>query len=58
MMCVGIGLAIAASLLIPFDSKGVAGLGLYATFHVVLIPAVLFQYLGGRVLTRRVHQSR
>ncbi|MBK1618661.1 hypothetical protein CKO42_09490 [Lamprobacter modestohalophilus] len=58
MMCVGIVLAIAASLLIPFDSQGIAGLGLYGTFHVALIPAVLFQYLGGRVLKRQVAELK
>ena len=53
-MCVGILLSIAASMLIPFQGDGVAGLGLYGTFHVALLPAFLFLYLGGRALRRRV----
>lgn len=53
-MCVAIALTLAASMLIPFGAKGVAGLGLYGTFHVVLMPAFLFYYLGGRALKRRI----
>lgn len=53
-MCVGILLTIAASMLIPFQVEGVAGLGLYGTFHVALLPAFLFLYFGGRALRRRV----
>lgn len=52
-MVIGIGLTIAASLLIPFGGDGIAALGLYATFHVALIPAFIFQYFGGRALARR-----
>jgi len=53
-MAVGIGLTIAASLLIPFGGDGFAGLGLYGSFHVALMPAFVFQYFGGRALARRV----
>jgi hypothetical protein len=53
-MAVGIVLAIAASMLIPFGGNGLAGLGLYGTFHVALIPALIFQYFGGRALSRRL----
>ncbi|WP_462322347.1 DUF6962 family protein [Halochromatium sp.] len=54
MMCVGILLSLAASMLIPLGSEGVAGLGLYGTFHVALMPAFLFLYFAGRALKRRV----
>jgi len=53
-MVIGIGLSIAASLLIPFGGDGIAGLGLYATFHVALIPAFVVLYVGGRALDRRI----
>jgi hypothetical protein len=53
-MVIGIGLTIATSLLIPFGGDGIAGLGLYATFHVALIPAFVVLYVGGRQLNRRV----
>ena len=53
-MVVGIGMTIAASLVIPFGGNGIAGLGLYGTFHVALIPGIIFQYLGGRALSRRL----
>jgi len=53
-MAIGITLTIAASLLIPFGGNGLASLGLYGTFHVALIPAFIFQYLGGRALARRL----
>ena len=57
MMCVGILLSIAASMLIPLGGEGIAGLGLYASFHVALMPAFLFLYLAGRALKRSVAQA-
>jgi hypothetical protein len=56
-MIVGIVLTIAASMLIPIGGDGIAGLGLYGTFHIALIPGILFQYLGGCALSRRLPSS-
>ncbi len=51
-MCAGIVLTIAASLLVPLGIEGPSWLGLYGTYHVALMPAVFFLYLGGRHLDR------
>jgi len=51
-MCVGIVMMIAASLMVPIGGDGVAGLGLYGTVHVALMPTVFVLFLGGRRLRR------
>jgi len=53
-MSIGILLTLAASMLIPLGGDGVFGLGLYGTFHLLLMPAFLFYYVGGQALKRRV----
>ncbi|MBK5970952.1 MULTISPECIES: DUF6962 family protein [Thiorhodovibrio] len=52
-MALAIVLTLATSMLIPLGGDGVAGLGLYGTFHVALMPAFVFFYLGGRALKRQ-----
>ncbi|WP_413206164.1 DUF6962 family protein [Rhodospirillum sp. A1_3_36] len=51
-MVVGILLTIAASLMVPLGSNGVPGLGLWGTYHVILMVASFALYLGGRQLRR------
>lgn len=52
-MGIGIILIIAASLMPPLGSQGFLGLGLYGAYHVVLMPAVIALYLGGRRFRRQ-----
>lgn len=47
-MILGIGLSLGVSGMIPAGSNGFAGLGLYGSYHVLLMPVVLLLYLGGR----------
>jgi ABC-type uncharacterized transport system permease subunit len=49
-MVVGILLTIGASLMVPLGSDGVPGLGLWGTYHVILMVASFALYLGGRHL--------
>ncbi len=51
-LCLGIVLMIGASLLPVMGSQGIPALGLYGTYHVLLMPAVIGLYLGGRVMRR------
>ncbi|SHN09805.1 DUF6962 family protein [Roseibium suaedae] len=48
VMLVGIVLTLAVSTMIPLQSDGFWGLGLYASYHVLLMPIVFLLYLGGR----------
>ncbi|MEI2385478.1 hypothetical protein [Breoghania sp. JC706] len=47
-MLAGIVLTLAVSAMIPLGSEGFGGLGLYASYHVLLMPIVVLLYLGGR----------
>ena len=51
-MCLGVLGTLGASALIPMGSSGFFGLGLYGTYHVLLMPAVLLMFLGGLRLRR------
>ncbi len=51
-ICVGILIVLAASALGPLGSDGLPQLGLYATYHVILMPGALALFLGGRRLDR------
>lgn len=51
-MSIGIVMLIASSLMVPIGGDGVAGLGLYGTVHVALMPTVFVLFLGGRRLRR------
>lgn len=53
-MVLGIGITLAAPLLPLFGGDGVAGLGLSATYHLTLMLGIVFQFLGGRALHRRI----
>ncbi len=48
VMLTGIVLTLAVSAMIPLQSDGFWGLGLYASYHVLLMPIVFLLYLGGR----------
>lgn len=50
-MCLGVLGTLGASALIPLGSPGFFGLGLYGTYHVLLMPAVVLLYMGGRRLS-------
>ncbi|EDP61621.1 hypothetical protein BAL199_08043 [alpha proteobacterium BAL199] len=52
VMCAGIVMTIAASSLVFSGGNGLAGLGLYGTLHVALMPAVFVLFLGGLRLRR------
>lgn len=47
-MIVGILLTLAVSAMIPAQSEGFWGLGLYGSYHVLLMPIVILLFLGGR----------
>ncbi|SMF04975.1 hypothetical protein SAMN06265365_106189 [Tistlia consotensis] len=49
-MVAGIMIVLGASLLAPLGSQGLPGLGLYATYHIALMPGAIGFYLGGRRL--------
>lgn len=49
-MIIGIVVTFAASALPLVGYRGFAGLGIYATYHVALMPAVIAFYLAGRAL--------
>lgn len=51
-LAVGIVLTIGASLMVPLGSDGLPGVGLWGTYHLILMPAALALYLGGRSLRR------
>ncbi len=53
-MILGILLTFAASALPVIGYQGFAGLGMYGTYHVVLMPAVVAFYLGGLKLSREL----
>ena len=57
VMCLGAVMTIGASLLVVTGGDGVAGLGLYGTLHVALMPAVLVLFLGGLRLRRTRHRD-
>lgn len=48
----GMVIVLGGSLMVPLGSQGLPGLGLYATYHIVLMPAAVALYLGGRRLAR------
>lgn len=52
-MIAGVVITLIASVLPLVGYQGFAGLGIYATYHVVLMPAVVAFYLGGLALDRR-----
>lgn len=47
-MILGIVLTLGVSGMIPAQSGGFWGLGLYGSYHVLLMPTVILLYLGGR----------
>jgi hypothetical protein len=47
-MIIGIILTLAISAMIPLESNGFWGLGLYGSYHVLLMPTILLLYWGGR----------
>lgn len=47
-MIAGIVLTLGVSGMIPAGSSGFWGLGLYGSYHVLLMPVVILLYLGGR----------
>ncbi len=49
-MIAGIVITFAASAIPLTGGEGLAGLGLYATYHIALMPAVVAFYLAGRTL--------
>lgn len=49
-MIAGIAITFAASAIPLAGTQGIAGLGLYATYHVALMPAIVAFYLAGRAL--------
>jgi hypothetical protein len=51
-MCAAILLILGASVMVVLESEGLPGLGLFATYHILLMPAVAGLYLGGRHLSR------
>jgi len=51
-MCAAIVLILGASVLIVVESEGFLGLGLFASYHILLMPAVLGLFLGGRHLRK------
>jgi hypothetical protein len=57
-MCAAILVSIGASLMGPLGYTGPEWLGLYGTYHVVLMPAGILFYLAGRRLDRSVLPHR
>lgn len=47
-MIAGILLTLGVSAMIPMQSPGFWGLGLYGSYHVLLMPIVVLLYFGGR----------
>lgn len=56
-MAVGVVITFAASALPLIGYQGFAGLGVYGTYHVAMMPAVLAFYLGGLGLDRRAART-
>jgi Family of unknown function (DUF6962) len=57
-MIVAIFAALGVTALIPLGSQGFWGMGLFGTYHVLLMPVVVLLYLGGRPFrTTRVAPS-
>ncbi|MDF1750023.1 MAG: hypothetical protein P1V34_14210 [Alphaproteobacteria bacterium] len=51
-MVAGVIVALGASVLAAIEFEGFLGLGVYGTYHVILLPSVVFLYLGGRAMRK------